>query len=104
MMTETVVTVDQSQAAPPNAAQHGQAKPDNSLNWIKFNFQYFQSIPGILKLVQLVSFLMFHVRYRYLIRNLSADEQKKIEHHLCKQRYKFRRPVDKISRRVSRYD
>lgn len=54
MMTETVVTVDQSQAAPPNAAQHGQAKPDNSLNWIKFNFQYFQSIPGILKLVQLV--------------------------------------------------
>ncbi|XP_062537302.1 CKLF-like MARVEL transmembrane domain-containing protein 4 [Armigeres subalbatus] len=54
MMTETVVTVDQSQAAPPNATPHGQPKPDNSLNWIKFNFRYFQSIPGILKLVQLV--------------------------------------------------
>lgn len=55
MMTETVVTVDQSQAAPAaNAAHQTQAKPDSSLNWIKFNVQYFQSIPGILKLVQLV--------------------------------------------------
>lgn len=74
MMTETVVTVDQSQAAPPNATQHGQAKPDNSLNWIKFNIQYFQSIPGILKLVQLVSFLMLRSR-RYLIWNLSGEEK-----------------------------
>lgn len=57
MMTETVVTVDQPQQATPaaNGAQQAQAKPDNSLNWIKFNVQYFQSIPGILKLVQLVS-------------------------------------------------
>lgn len=59
MMTETVVTVDQSQAAPPNATNQAQAKPDNSLNWIKFNIQYFQSIPGILKLVQMVSFPLF---------------------------------------------
>ncbi|XP_055533369.1 CKLF-like MARVEL transmembrane domain-containing protein 4 [Wyeomyia smithii] len=52
MMTETVVTVDQSHAAPrSNAAQ---AKPDNSLNWIKFNVQYFKSIPGILKVVQVI--------------------------------------------------
>lgn len=58
-MTETVVTVDQSQAAPPNAANQAQAKPDNSLNWIKFNIQYFQSIPGILKLVQMVSLPLF---------------------------------------------
>uniref|UniRef100_A0A1Q3FZF5 Putative member of chemokine-like factor super family n=3 Tax=Culex tarsalis TaxID=7177 RepID=A0A1Q3FZF5_CULTA len=56
MMTETVVTVDQSQAAPPPSSATGQAqaKPDNSLNWIKFNVHYFTSIPGILKLVQLV--------------------------------------------------
>lgn len=59
MMTETVVTVTQSQAVPPNAANQAQAKPENNLNWIKFNIRYFQSIPGILKLVQLVSFPLF---------------------------------------------
>ncbi|XP_055586345.1 CKLF-like MARVEL transmembrane domain-containing protein 4 [Uranotaenia lowii] len=54
MMTETVVTVDQSHASPGAQQQQQQAKPDSSLNWIKFNLLYFKSIPGILKLVQLL--------------------------------------------------
>lgn len=63
MMAETVVTVD-----PPNiaggspaaavataATAGGQAKPESNLNWLKFNTQYFITIPGILKIVQVVS-------------------------------------------------
>lgn len=53
MMSETVVTVDpnrQPQAQPKPAAQ-----PQGSLSWVKFNIGYFQTIPGILKLIQLVS-------------------------------------------------
>uniref|UniRef100_A0A2M4C0T2 Putative member of chemokine-like factor super family n=1 Tax=Anopheles marajoara TaxID=58244 RepID=A0A2M4C0T2_9DIPT len=66
MMAETVVTVD-----PPNRAGGspaaggatagaatgggaGQAKPESNLNWLKFNTQYFITIPGILKIVQVV--------------------------------------------------
>lgn len=52
-MSETVVTVDpnrQPQAQPKPAAQ-----PQGALSWVKFNIGYFQTIPGILKLVQLVS-------------------------------------------------
>uniref|UniRef100_U5EQZ4 Putative members of chemokine-like factor super family n=1 Tax=Corethrella appendiculata TaxID=1370023 RepID=U5EQZ4_9DIPT len=52
MMTETVVTVEQ-----PAQRQHAgqqQAKPDASLTWLQFNVNYFKTIPGILKLVQLI--------------------------------------------------
>ncbi|KAG4067884.1 hypothetical protein HA402_010570 [Bradysia odoriphaga] len=52
MMSETVVTVDpnrQPQAQPKPAAQS-----QGALSWVKFNIGYFQTIPGILKLVQLV--------------------------------------------------
>ncbi|XP_049548726.1 CKLF-like MARVEL transmembrane domain-containing protein 4 [Anopheles darlingi] len=67
MMAETVVTVD-----PPNRAGGspagaggaaaaataggggGQTKPESNLNWLKFNTQYFITIPGILKIVQVV--------------------------------------------------
>lgn len=47
MMTETVVTVTQPTTEPP--------KPTNNLGWLKINFAYFVSIPGILKLIQVVS-------------------------------------------------
>lgn len=50
MMTETVVTV---QHQPTNGAARG--PPGDSLAWIQFNVDYFKTIPGILKLVQLVS-------------------------------------------------
>ncbi|XP_063705713.1 CKLF-like MARVEL transmembrane domain-containing protein 4 [Culicoides brevitarsis] len=47
MMKETVVTV------PPTAA-HQQQAPGEGLAWLQFNLQYFATIPGIIKLVQLV--------------------------------------------------
>lgn len=59
MMSETVVTVEpgnrnNSQAPPPKPAapQQSGAGP---LSWITFNTAYFQSVPGLLKLIQLVS-------------------------------------------------
>lgn len=68
-MSETVVTVDpnrQPQAQPKPAAQ-----PQGSLSWVKFNIGYFQTIPGILKLIQLVnkqfflSLFCLHHQYFY---------------------------------------
>lgn len=53
-MTETVVTV---QEAPHNNA----AKPNNadgqtgSLSWLRINVDYWKTVPGIIKCVQLVS-------------------------------------------------
>lgn len=59
MMSETVVTVESGnrnnvQAPPPKPAapQQPGAGP---LSWIVFNTAYFQSVPGLLKLIQLVS-------------------------------------------------
>ena len=59
MMSETVVTVESgnrnnAQAPPPKPAapQQNGAGP---LSWITFNTSYFQSVPGLLKLIQLVS-------------------------------------------------
>lgn len=58
MMSETVVTVESgnrnnAQAPPkPAAPQQSAAGP---LSWITFNTAYFQSVPGLLKLIQLVS-------------------------------------------------
>jgi hypothetical protein len=47
MMSEVVVTVE------PNRPQ--QPKPSNTkLNWLQINIVYFKSIPGILKLIQLI--------------------------------------------------
>lgn len=51
MMTETVVTV-----APQPAPQPAEPpKNPNNLGWLKINISYFATIPGILKLVQVVS-------------------------------------------------
>lgn len=59
MMNETVVTVESgnrnnAQAPPPKPAapQQSSAGP---LSWITFNTAYFQSVPGLLKLIELVS-------------------------------------------------
>ncbi|XP_052859963.1 CKLF-like MARVEL transmembrane domain-containing protein 4 [Anopheles cruzii] len=58
MMAETVVTVEGQNrvgsATPAAAAATGAAKPESNLNWLKFNTQYFITIPGILKIVQVV--------------------------------------------------
>lgn len=55
MMSETVVTVEGNRnnaAAPPKPAAPQQAT--GPLSWITFNTAYFQTVPGILKLIQLV--------------------------------------------------
>jgi len=52
MMSETVVTVDPNRL--PQAQPKPAAAPQGSLSWIKFNIGYFQTIPGILKIIQLV--------------------------------------------------
>lgn len=58
-MSETVVTVDPSRnngPPKPAAPQQSQAGP---LSWITFNTAYFQTVPGILKIIELVSILYF---------------------------------------------
>ena len=56
MMTSETVTVvnvpQQHSQQPPN--QTSGPKVDNNLSWITFNVSYFKTVPGILKLVQLV--------------------------------------------------
>lgn len=52
MMTETVVTVQPTNGM--HAAAHQQQAPGQGLAWLQFNLQYFATIPGIIKLVQLV--------------------------------------------------
>lgn len=59
MMSETVVTVESgnrnnAQAPPPKPAAP-QASGSGPLSWIVFNTAYFTSVPGLLKLIQLVS-------------------------------------------------
>jgi hypothetical protein len=60
MMTETTVTVTATDAAPGhNASGQPTVKSDpgqgqGSLDWIRLNILYFRTIPGILKLIQVV--------------------------------------------------
>lgn len=60
-MTETTVTVTATDAAPGhNASGQPTVKSDpgqgqGSLDWIRLNILYFRTIPGILKLLQVVS-------------------------------------------------
>lgn len=50
MAPETVVTVDHNKPAQAPPPQGG------NLDWIKINTEYFKSPPGLLKVVELVSF------------------------------------------------
>lgn len=62
MMSETVVTVESGRpnpAAPPKPAAPQQ--PAGPLSWITFNTAYFQTVPGILKLIELVSEFSFQL-------------------------------------------
>lgn len=59
-MSETVVTVESgnrnnAQAPPPPKPAAPQQSSAGPLSWITFNTAYFQSVPGLLKLIQLVS-------------------------------------------------
>ena len=65
MMTETVVTVEPSNRPPVQAqAQPQKTSAATELNWLKFNIDYYKTIPGILKLVQLVIiYFPVHIYY-----------------------------------------
>lgn len=56
MMTETVVTVEQPtrNGAQPNIPP----KSGNALSFLQFNINYFTTIPGYIKIAQLVSSLI----------------------------------------------
>ncbi|KAF2900760.1 hypothetical protein ILUMI_05425 [Ignelater luminosus] len=51
MMTETVVNV---QDAPNSNAANKQQSERHGLEWIKINLDYFKTVPGIIKLLQLL--------------------------------------------------
>lgn len=55
MMTETVVNV---QDAPNSNAANKQQSDRHGLDWIKINLDYFKTLPGIIKLLELVSFFL----------------------------------------------
>ncbi|KFB52183.1 AGAP000295-PA-like protein [Anopheles sinensis] len=60
MMAETVVTVETpNRNATPAAPADAQGKSESNLNWLKLNPQYFRTIPGILKIVQVTFTLDF---------------------------------------------
>lgn len=54
MMTETTVTVSTTESTPQPTAKPDPGQGQGSLAWLRFNFLYFRSIPGILKLLQLL--------------------------------------------------
>lgn len=58
MMTETVVNV---QEAPNNNAANKQQAPqaESPLSWIKINLDYFKTLPGLLKIGEIVSVICF---------------------------------------------
>lgn len=54
MMTETVVNV---QEAPNNNAAKSNSQSDGQLSWLKINLDYFKTIPGKLKIAEVVRML-----------------------------------------------
>lgn len=53
MMTETTITVSPTEGAPHVKSDPGQGQ--GSLGWLRLNVDYFKTLPGILKLLQVVS-------------------------------------------------
>ncbi|KAL5278177.1 hypothetical protein ACFFRR_003055 [Megaselia abdita] len=49
-MTETVVTVERA----PGVTTTTTTTSSGGLSWMKFNLEYFKSVPGIIKIVQLI--------------------------------------------------
>lgn len=56
MMTETAVTVTTNEGAPHHqpSVKTDPGQAPGSLSWMRINFEYFKTIPGIIKLVQVV--------------------------------------------------
>lgn len=54
MMTETVVTVQPNQGPNNNAAKPDGTNQPGALSWLKINLDYYRTMPGQIKLVELV--------------------------------------------------
>lgn len=54
-MVETVITVERTTTTQTAAPSGG------GLSALRINIGYFQTVPGIIKLVQFVSFLLFNI-------------------------------------------
>lgn len=116
-MTETTVTVTTTDAAPGRpAASQPTVKSDpgqgqGSLDWIRLNISYFRTIPGILKLLQVVSWDAVTWRFcaldmeakgsyetsisAFQTRNISEERAGKVPgaHGLGGQQFEFHRVV-----------
>lgn len=58
-MTETVVTVQNPESKPGKpGVENGNI--NNIFSWVEINYKYFKTLPGILKLAQLVSFIVIN--------------------------------------------
>lgn len=64
-MPDTVVTVQNPESKPGKpGVENGNV--NNIFSWVEINYKYFKTLPGILKLVQLVSFMKnIYVIYTY---------------------------------------
>lgn len=65
MMTETVVTVEQPtrNGAQPNIPP----KSGNALSFLQFNINYFTTIPGFIKIAQLVGVFLFFYQLFFFV-------------------------------------
>lgn len=54
-MTETVVTVQHPESKPGKPGVENDSA-NNLFAWVEINYKYFKTVPGMLKLAQLVSF------------------------------------------------
>lgn len=54
-MPETVVTVQNPDSRPAGKPGVENGNINNFFSWVEINYNYFKTIPGILKLAQLVS-------------------------------------------------
>jgi len=66
-MPDTVVTVQNPESKPGKpGVENGNV--NNIFSWVEINYNYFKTLPGILKLAQLVSFMTDIIRLKYNIR------------------------------------
>jgi len=65
-MPDTVVTVQNPESKPGKpGVENGNV--NNIFSWVEINYKYFKTLPGILKLAQLVSFTTNIIRIIHII-------------------------------------
>jgi len=63
-MPDTVVTVQNPESKPGKpGVENGNI--NNIFSWVEINYNYFKTLPGILKLAQLVSKIIINIYIRF---------------------------------------